>query len=653
MGNILYDPSETERRASLLGRFLTAINDRHGTQLASYEDLHHWSIDAVDSFWTALWEESGVVGERGERAITDRDDMFRARFFPEASLNFAENLLRRRDDTDAMVFWCEDRLRSRLSWNELHARVSCLAQALRNAGVERGDRVAALLPNTPDAIVAMLATASIGATWSSCSPDFGRGAVLDRFGQIEAKVLIACDGYFYAGKEIDLLPKLGGIASDLASVQQVVVIPFLRAALDTAPSTGDVPRAVLFDDFVAAFEEREIEFERVPFQHPLYILFSSGTTGAPKCIVHSVGGTLLQHLKEHQLHSDIRPGDRVFYFTTCTWMMWNWLVSVLASDATILLYDGSPFHPNGEILFDYADAERMTHFGTSAKFIDALKKQDITPMQTHDLSSVRLMASTGSPLVAESFDFVYQHIKKDLYLASIAGGTDIVSCFVLGNPLTPVRRGEIPGPGLGMDVEIWDDAGAAVVGEKGELVCRQPFPSMPVGFWGDKDGSRYHAAYFEKFPGVWAHGDFAELTSHGGFIIHGRSDATLNPGGVRIGTAEIYRQVEQVDVVLESIAIGQTWDDDVRVVLFVVLRDDTILTPELVNELRVRIRSGASPRHVPAKIVQIADIPRTKSGKISELAVREIVEGREVKNKGALANPDALELYRNLPELQD
>lgn len=653
MGNILYDPTESQRRESLLGRFLTTINDRHATRLGSYEDLHRWSIDAVDTFWTAVWDECGVVGERGECAISDRDDMFRARFFPDASLNFAENLLRRRDDTDAMVFWCEERLRSRLSWNDLHASVSCLAQALRDAGVKRGDRVAALLPNTPDAIVAMLATASIGATWSSCSPDFGRGAVLDRFGQIEAKVLIACDGYFYAGKEIDLLPKLCGIANDLTSVEQVVVIPFLRTALGNAPSTGDVPRAVLFDDFVADFEEREIEFERVPFQHPLFILFSSGTTGAPKCIVHSVGGTLLQHLKEHQLHSDIRPGDRVFYFTTCTWMMWNWLVSALASEATILLYDGSPFHPNGEILFDYADAEQMTHFGTSAKFIDALKKQDIKPMQTHDLSSVRLMASTGSPLVAESFDFVYQHIKKDMYLASIAGGTDIVSCFVLGNPLTAVRRGEIPGPGLGMDVEIWDDDGTAVIGEKGELVCRQPFPSMPVGFWGDEDGKKYHAAYFEKFPGVWAHGDFAEVTSHGGFIIHGRSDATLNPGGVRIGTAEIYRQVEQVDTVLESIAIGQTWDDDVRVVLFVVLRDDATLTPELVNELRVRIRSGASPRHVPAKIVQIADIPRTKSGKISELAVREIVEGREVKNKGALANPDALELYRNLPALQD
>ena len=652
MGKILYDPSDTQRRESLLGRFLATINSRHGLKLASYSDLHRWSIDAIDSFWSEVWEECGVLGERGARPIIDGDDMFRARFFPDARLNFAENLLRRRGDDDAMVFWCEDRLQSRISWDELHARVSCLAQALRQAGVVRGDRVAAMLPNTPDAVVAMLATASIGATWSSCSPDFGRGAVLDRFGQIAPKVLIACDGYFYAGKEIDVLPKLSAIASELASVQEVIVIPFLRTTLGTAPSTGDVPRAVLFDDFVAAFDEQEIEFERVPFQHPMYILFSSGTTGAPKCIVHSVGGTLLQHLKEHQLHNDIRPGDRVFYFTTCTWMMWNWLVSALASEATILLYDGSPFHPGGEILFDYADAEEMTHFGTSAKFIDALKKQDLKPMQTHDLSSVRLMASTGSPLVAESFDFVYQYIKQDMYLASIAGGTDIVSCFVLGNPLTAVRRGEIPGPGLGMAVEIWDDEGQPVVATKGELVCTRPFPSMPIGFWGDEDGRKYHAAYFEKFSGIWAHGDFAELTGNGGFIIHGRSDATLNPGGVRIGTAEIYRQVEQVDAVLESIAIGQSWDDDVRVVLFVVLRDDVTLTPELVDELRVRIRNGASPRHVPAKIVQIADIPRTKSGKISELAVREIVEGREVKNKGALANPEALELYRDLDDLK-
>jgi acetoacetyl-CoA synthetase len=512
--------------------------------------------------------------------------------------------------------------------------------------------VAALMPNVPETVVAMLAATSLGATWASCSPDFGEQAVLDRFGQINPTVLFACDGYFYAGKEIDVLPKLAAIREKLDSLESVIVVPFLRSALGDAASIGDVADAVLLEDFVAPFEARAVEFERFPFSQPLYILFSSGTTGAPKCIVHSAGGTLLQHLKEHQLQSDIRPGDRVFYFTTCTWMMWNWLVSALASEATVLLYDGSPFHPDGEILFDYADAEQMTLFGTSAKYIDALKKQNVEPAKSHELSSVRLMASTGSPLVAESFDFVYEHIKADMYLASIAGGTDIVSCFVLGNPLTPVCRGEIAAPGLGMAVEIWNDAGESVVGEKGELVCTRPFPSMPVGFWEYDEGEKYRSAYFERFPEVWAQGDFAEVTANGGIIIYGRSDATLNPGGVRIGTAEIYRQVEQLDEVLESVAIGQSWDDDVRVVLFVVLRDGVALSDELVGEIRNRIRRGASPRHVPAKIVQVSDIPRTKSSKVSELAVRDIVEGREIKNKGALDNPAALEFFRDLPELR-
>ena len=648
----LYEPGQSQRAASLLASFLATVNEQEGLDLSTYEDLHRWSTTSIDRFWMHVWQFCEVIGEAGDPVLDHGDDMLSARFFPEARLNFAENLMRRRDDSDALVFWCEDRLESRMSWRDLHAGVSRTAQALREAGIAKGDRVAAFMPNVPETVVAMLATTSTGATWASCSPDFGETAVLDRFGQIEPTVLFACDGYFYAGKEIDVLPKLAGIAKKLPSVQTIVVAPFLREALGEAPSVGDVDKAVLFDDFVAGFEARDIDFERVPFRHPLYILFSSGTTGAPKCIVHSVGGTLLQHLKEHRLHTDVRPDDRVFYFTTCTWMMWNWLVSALASEATLLLYDGSPFHPNGEILFDFADAERMTQFGTSAKFIDALKKQGVKPVQTHDLSSVRLMASTGSPLVPESFDFVYQHIKSDMYLASIAGGTDIVSCFVLGNLLTPVRRGEIPGPGLGMAVEIWNDDGKPVVEQKGELVCTRPFPSMPVGFWGDDSGEKYRSAYFETFPGVWAHGDFAEMTRHGGFIIHGRSDATLNPGGVRIGTAEIYRQVEQIDPVLESIAIGQSWDDDVRVVLFVVLRDGESLTDELVGDIRTRIRQGASPRHVPAKIVQVADIPRTKSGKISELAVRDIVEGRDVKNKGALANPGALDLYRDLPELK-
>jgi len=651
MNTPIFEPDESRRAESVLARFLAWTNEREGLQLETYADLHDWSIDSIDRFWESVWDFCDVIGERGERTLVGGEDMLGARFFPDAKLNFAENLLRRRDDGDAMVFWSEDRLKTRMSWRELHANVSRTAQALRAAGVRKGDRVAAFMPNMPETVVAMLAAASLGATWASCSPDFGETALLDRFGQIEPSVLFACDGYFYSGKQIDVLPKLAAIAGKLDSVRTVVVHPLLREAVGEAHSTGETVNAVLYDDFIADFEVRDIEFERMPFRHPLYILFSSGTTGAPKCIVHSVGGTLLQHLKEHQLQTDIRPGDRVFYFTTCTWMMWNWLVSALASEATLLLYDGSPFHPSGEILFDYADAENMTQFGTSAKFIDALKKQDVRPRQTHDLSSVRLMASTGSPLVAESFDFVYEHIKPDLYLASIAGGTDIVSCFVLGNPLTPVYRGEIPGPGLGMAVEIWDDEGKPVIEQKGELVCTRAFPSMPVGFWGDESGKKYRSAYFESFPGVWAHGDFAEITRHGGFIIHGRSDATLNPGGVRIGTAEIYRQVEQIEAVLESLAIGQTWDDDVRVVLFVVLREGVQLTDELIVEMRTRIHRGASPRHVPAKIVQVADIPRTKSGKISELAVRDIVEGRGVRNRGALANPEALELFRNLPEL--
>jgi acetoacetyl-CoA synthetase len=648
----IWVPGETQSASTNLTAFINGVNCQHGLALCNYEDVHQWSVDESESFWSAVWNFCGVVGSPGERVLIDADNMMEARFFPDARLNYAENLLEHCDDTDALVFWGEDKARARMSWRELHAAVSRMAQALRDLGIEPGDRVAALMPNVPETVVGMLAATSLGAVWSSCSPDFGEQGVLDRFGQIEPKVLIACDGYFYNGKTLDILPKLAGIADKLASLTTVVVVPYMRKVTDRTPSVGDVPSAVLYEDLAAGYVEVEIEFRRVPFGDPLYILFSSGTTGAPKCIVHSVGGTLIQHLKEHQLHTDIKPGDRVFYFTTCTWMMWNWLVSALASGATLLLYDGSPFHPSGEVLFDYADAEGMTQFGTSAKFIDALKKQGIHPRDTHDLSSLRLMASTGSPLVAESFDFVYEHIKNDLYLASIAGGTDIVSCFVCGNPISPIYRGEIACAGLGMAVEVWDEHGESVIQKKGELVCTQPFVAMPVGFWGDHEDEKYRSAYFDKYPNVWAHGDFAEITEYGGFIIYGRSDATLNPGGVRIGTAEIYRQVEQIDEVVESIVIGQSWDDDVRVVLFVVLLDSILLTDELAQQIRARIRAGASPRHVPAKVIQVADIPRTKSGKITELAVRDIVEGRKVNNMSALANPESLELYRNIPQLR-
>ena len=579
-----------------------------------------------------------------------------ASFFPGARLNFAENLLKHDGAGDAIVFWGEDKVKRRLSWDDLRTEVGRASRAFAAAGVAPGDRVAGILPNMPESVASMLGAAAIGAMWSSCSPDFGVQGVLDRFGQIEPRVLVACDGYYYNGKPIDISDKLAAIVAQLPSVAMLIVVPYLghdrtvAQGLDAAlASTGR--RALTWDDAVRALPPAPLTFARFPFSHPLYVLFSSGTTGMPKCIVHSAGGTLLKHLCEQQLHTDIKAGDRLFYFTTLGWMMWNWLVSGLASGATLLLYDGSPFFPGGNILWDYAQAECCTHFGTSAKYIDALKKAELAPGNTHDLSAVRAMLSTGSPLAAESFDYVYAAIKPDLHLASISGGTDICGCFVLGIPTRPVWRGEIQGPALGLAVDVWDEDGRPIAGGKGELVCTGPFPSMPVGFWNDPKGEKYRAAYFSRFPNVWHHGDFAEWTEHGGMIIHGRSDATLNPGGVRIGTAEIYRQVEQLSEVQEAIVIGQAWDNDVRVVLFVVLKPGHTLDDILRDRIKRQIRTGASPRHVPARIVQVADIPRTKSGKITELAVRDAVHGREVKNKEALANPEALDLFRHLAEL--
>ena len=651
MSDPIFKPSQKQRESARLSDFLNKVRDQHGVTLETYDDLQRWSIDNIDLFWREVWDFCGVIGEPGDRTFVRGHDMQDAHFFPDAQLNFAENLLRRRDDYDALVFRGEDKAQYRTTWAELHAEVSRMAQALEGQGVGPGDRVAAIMPNIPETVVAMLATTSLGAVWSSCSPDFGKQAVLDRFGQIKPSVLIACDGYFYAGKTLDILPKVQNVVGQLPSLQRVVVVPYQRIASGEEPTVANTDKAVLYRDFLDGFEVGEISFHRVSFNDPLYILFSSGTTGVPKCIVHSVGGTLIQHLKEHQLHSDVRPNDRLFYFTTCTWMMWNWLVSGLASEATLLLYDGSPFHPDDTVLFDFAQDERMTHFGTSAKYIETLKQRDVRPNETHDLSSVRFMMSTGSPLLPESFDFVYENIKSDLYLASIAGGTDIVSCFVCGSPWSDIYRGEIPCAGLGMAVEIWNDSGEPIVEEKGELVCVEPFPCMPIGFWGDDSGERYRKAYFVQFPGIWAHGDFAERTKSNGFIIHGRSDATLNPGGVRIGTAEIYRQVEFIDDVVDSVVIGQSWEGDVRVVLFVVLCEGKTLTGELTRRIQDQVRAGASPRHVPRKIIQVSDVPRTKSGKITELAVRNVVEGREIKNAGALANPEALEQYRNIAEL--
>jgi acetoacetyl-CoA synthetase len=607
-------------------------------------------VEEPGPFWDAVWDACGVIGEKGTRLVENPGRMPGTRFFPDATLNFAENLLRTEGAGDALVFRGEDKAADRWSWDRLRGEVARLQRALQHAGVGEGDRVAGLLPNRPEAVAAMLAVTSLGAVWSSASPDFGPRGVLDRFGQIEPKVLFAVDGYWYAGKRIALADKLAEIVPALPTVERVVVVDYLGEAGAVAAA---LPRATTLSAFTAPFAAHHaLAFRRVPFDHPLVILFSSGTTGVPKCIVHRTGGVLLQHLKEHALHADTRPGDRVFYFTTLGWMMWNWLVSALGCGATLLLYDGSPFHPGPEVLFDYADAEAMTLFGTSAKYIDAVRKSGIRPVDTHRLDSVRSIASTGSPLSAESFDFVYEAVKRDVHLASISGGTDIVSCFVLGDPTRPVYRGEIQGPGMGLDVQVWTDDGApAAVGEKGELVCVRPFPVMPLGFWNDPDGAKYRAAYFERFDNVWCHGDFAEVTPHGGLIIHGRSDATLNPGGVRIGTAEIYAVVEQVPDVLEALAVGQDTVDDVRVILFVRLRPGVGLDADLEREIRTRIRTGASPRHVPAKILAVADIPRTKSGKITELAVREVIHGRPVKNREALANPEALELYRDLPEL--
>ncbi len=649
MDQPLWTPSPERIAHARLTAFIRHVNRVYGRPLVGYESLFRFSLEQPAEFWTAVWDFCGIVSAtRGERAVEHPERMPGARFFPDARLNFAENLLRTVDERPALLFRNEHGGSRTVSRRALYDEVSRFAAGLRRAGVSPGDRIAGYLPNLPETIIAVLGTAAVGAIWSSSSPDFGVRGVLDRFGQIAPKVLVAADGYVYGGRTFDILDRVADVVRELPSVERTIIVPH-------AVRAGDVSRvggAITWDDFLAPHRPGEIDFAQLPFNHPLYIMYSSGTTGAPKCIVHGAGGTLIQHLKEHQLHCDIHAGDRVFYFTTCGWMMWNWLVSALASGATLLLYDGSPFHPNGNVLFDFADEAGMTLFGTSAKYIDAVNKAGLEPMRTHRLETLRTMTSTGSPLAPESFDFVYRSIKRDLHLASISGGTDIISCFVGGNPTAPVWRGEIQARALGMAVDVFDENGRPVREQKGELVCTAPFPSMPVEFWNDASGAKYHAAYFEKFPGVWAHGDYAEITRHDGVIIYGRSDAVLNPGGVRIGTAEIYRQVEQLDEVLESLVVGQKWDNDERVILFVRLREGVELDSALKQKIRDAIRSNATPRHVPAKIVQVRDIPRTKSGKITELAVRDVIHGRPVKNREALANPDALDLFANIPDLE-
>ena len=651
MNEPLWRPRKDRVDATNMTAFMRFVEGRVGGPVPDYGTLHAWSIYDVEAFWGAVWDFFQVRGDPGRRVLADGHLMPGARWFPDAQLNYAENLLARAGDRDALVFWGEDKVKRRLSGHELYAHVSRFAQGLRAVGVGKGDRVAGYMPNMPETIIAMLATASLGAVWSSASPDFGVQGAVDRFGQITPKVLVCADGYFYAGKQIDTLPRVRDIVAAVPTLERVVVCAYTRVE----PPLAGIRGAVSYDAFLDAHPPTPIVYEQVAFDHPLFIMYSSGTTGLPKCIVHGHGGTLLQHLKEHGLHTDLKPTDRLFYFTTCGWMMWNWLASGLASGATLLLYDGSPFVRDGRIMFEYAEAERMTHFGTSAKFIDALSKTDVKPREDYDLSSVRSILSTGSPLAPESFDFVYSDIKHDVCLSSISGGTDIVSCFALGNPVLPVWRGEIQSRGLGLAVDVFDDRGHPVRETKGELVCTRPFPCMPIGFWNDPGDKRYRAAYFERFENVWCHGDFAEITAHDGIIIHGRSDAVLNPGGVRIGTAEIYRQVEKLPEVLESVVIGQDWppgqEGDVRVVLFVKLRDDIALDASLIDRIKRQIRENTTPRHVPAKVVQVPDIPRTRSGKIVELAVRNVVHGKAVKNLEALANPEVLEHFKARTEL--
>ena len=644
----LWEPTEEQIACANITKFSRESEDKWGRVFDDYRQLHRWSVEEPEEFWISVWDFCGLIATtRGERVFESSHDRPGARFFPDAQFNFAQNLLNRRDESEAIIFWAEDRVRRTLSYSDLYFQVAAIARGLLNAGIKPGDRVCGFMPNMPETVVAMLAATSIGAVWSSCSPDFGVSGVIDRFGQIEPRVLFGSDGYYYNGKWHDSLSKLAEIRGGLPSVEHVVVAPFDESEI----AIEVVQDAVYWTDFF--LDADHIEFVDLPFNHPLYILYSSGTTGAPKCIVHGAGGTLLQHLKEHRLHVNLQQDDRFFYFTTCGWMMWNWLVSGLASGATLILYDGSPFHPNGQILFDLAQKEEIQIFGTSAKFLDAAAKAGVCPRKTHNLASVRTLLSTGSPLMPEGFDFVYQSIKKEVCLSSISGGTDLVACFVGGNPTLPVWRGEIQCPVLGMQVEVRNDHGVILgVNEKGELTCGNPFPSMPVGFWNDPHFERYRAAYFEKFPGIWCHGDYVAETIHGGMVVYGRSDATLNPGGVRIGTAEIYRQAEQMSEVLESLVVGQSWEGDTRIILFVRLRQGLTLTASLQDEICAHIRRNTTPRHVPARIIQVNDIPRTKSGKIVELAVKRVIEGLSVINREALANPEALDQFLNLPELK-
>jgi len=648
MNKLLWQPSDERIRNTNMHHFIQYVNTRQGKNFNSYEDLYEWSFEESPVFWATLWDYAEVIHSRSyDQVVDDLKKMPGARWFEGARLNFAENLLRYRDNRIALSFKGETRPTLSITYSELYQQVARLAKSLRDMGIQPGDRIGGFMPNMIETVVAMLAATSVGAIWSSCSPDFGIKGVLDRFGQIEPRILFTADGYFYNGKEFDSLDRISEIIKDLPSIEKIVVVPYK----DMEPEIGALTDTVLFEDFLAR-EAKDLKFQQLPANHPLYILYSSGTTGVPKCIVHGAVGTLLQHIKELKLHSDVKREDTIFYFTTCGWMMWNWLVSSLALGARVFLYDGSPFYPDPGAMWLMAQDEKITIFGTSAKYLAALEKAGVKPKESYDLTLLKAILSTGSPLSAESFEFVYRDIKADLCLSSISGGTDIISCFALGNPMGPVYASELQCRGLGMKVEAFDEQGNPVIGQKGELVCTMPAPSMPIYFWNDPDNSKYGEAYFDLYPGVWLHGDYIEITQHGGVIIYGRSDATLNPGGVRIGTAELYRQVESIHEIVDSLVVGQDWEDDVRIVLFLKLREDTKLTDELVARIKTTIRKNCTPRHVPAKCIEVADIPYTISGKKVELAVRNVIHGREVKNKDALANPEALDCYVDLPELQ-
>lgn len=645
----VWEPALSRIESANITAYMAWLEANGCPKLDDYDSLYAWSVSENEKFWSSIWDFCGVIAAKKYTRILDNPSMPGAKWFVGAEFNFAQNLLKFSDETPAIIFWGESRVKKRLSYLELSQLVSKVSAKLASLGVKRGDRVAAFMPNIPETVVAMLATVALGAIWSSCSPDFGVAGIVDRFGQIEPKIIITSDGYFFKGAAIDSLKKIQEVSRQIISLEHTVVVPYIN----TRPDASGLMNPILWSEIIESSVPSEIKYTLTPFDHPLYIMYSSGTTGKPKCIVHGAGGTLIEHLKELILHTDLKRTDKIFYQTTCGWMMWNWLVSSLAVGATVVLYDGAPFENEGRILFDLAQQEKITVFGTNAKYLSATEKAGLVPRKTHDLSKLHTILSTGSPLAPLSFDYVYRDIKSDLLLSSISGGTDILGCFALGCPIKPVYRGELQVRSLGLKVEVFNNCGKSVVDQKGELVCTKPFPSMPISFWNDKDNTRYKSAYFEKFPGVWHHGDYVELTSRGGLVFYGRSDTALNPGGVRIGTAEIYRQVEEFTEIEESVCVSQDWKDDVRIVLFLKLQAGKTLTTELKTEIQKKIRANTSPFHVPKKIIQVADIPRTRSGKIVELAVRDLIHGHTPKNIQALANPEALDYFKNLPELNE